>query len=63
MEGDKTELCVRMGWWCGGAAQPPLGHIAMSGLANMMFLCSELGQSGTLLPWLWYGELGQSGTP
>ena len=46
---------------CGGA--DPLGHIAMSGAGNIVFLCSESGQSGPFLPWLRYSELGRLGTP
>lgn len=47
--------------WCDAAAPP--GHVAMSGPANIMFLRSELGQSGTFLSWLRHSESGWLGTP
>lgn len=47
---------------CGGAAPPP-SHIAMSGLANVVFLYNELGQLDTCLYWIWYSKSGQLSSP
>lgn len=38
----------------GGGGAAPLSHVAMSAPANVVFSCSELGQPGPFLSWLWH---------
>lgn len=43
--------------------EPPQGHSAMSGPANIGFFAQWAGTARYFLHWIWYRESGQLGTP